>query len=61
MSDDDAGYGFPDEIPIDPIAPRSTVLVARRAVSRVEDLVLSLVAAGSGAAPPGGCCISPRA
>lgn len=54
MSRNDAGYGFPDEIPIDPIAPGSTVLVAGPALSRADDLALSLVAAGSDAEPPEG-------
>lgn len=56
MSADDAsgepaGYVFPDHLPIDPIAPGSTVLVAGPALSRSEDLATSLVTAGSGTDP----------
>jgi len=43
----DGGYEFPDEIPIDAVAAGSTLLVTGPALSRTEDLALSLVASGT--------------
>jgi KaiC/GvpD/RAD55 family RecA-like ATPase len=42
------GYGFADGVPVDPVDPGSTVLVAGPALSRTEDLAVSMVADGTG-------------
>jgi len=47
MSSLSDGYGFADGIPIEPIDPGSTVLVAGPAFSSAEDLALSMVADGT--------------
>jgi hypothetical protein len=41
------GYEFGEDLPIEPIQPGSTVLVAGPALSRAEDLALSMVADAS--------------
>lgn len=41
------GYSFPEELPIDPIASGSTVLVAGPALSPAEDIARSMVAYGT--------------
>jgi hypothetical protein len=41
------GYGFSEGLPIEPISPGTTVLVAGPALSRAEDLALSMVADGT--------------
>lgn len=43
------GYGFAAGLPVEPVAPGSTVLVAGPALSRAEDLALSMVADGNAA------------
>jgi len=43
----DSGYEFPADIPIDAVPPGSTLLVTGPALSRTEDLALSLVASGT--------------
>ncbi|WP_226010979.1 DUF7504 family protein [Halomicrobium salinisoli] len=43
----DSAYEFADGVPIEPIRPGTTVLVAGPALSRAEDLALSLVADGT--------------
>jgi hypothetical protein len=48
MSSNTAGrYEFDDDLPLNPIDPGSTVLVAGPAFSRAEDLVRSMVAEGT--------------
>lgn len=43
----DTGYGFPDDIPIDTVPAGSTLLVTGPALSRTEDLALSLATGGT--------------
>ena len=52
-SDADGGYGFADGIPIEPIPPGSTVLVAGPSLSRAEDLARSMVVDGVAAGEAG--------
>lgn len=46
--DSRAGYRFPDGIPINPIDPATTVFVSGPALSRADDLALSMIANGTG-------------
>jgi len=43
----DTGYAFPDGIPVDTVPPGTTLLVTGPALSRTEDLSLSMVAGGT--------------
>ena len=48
MSDDDrTGYAFPEWVPLEPIDPGSTVIVAGPAFSNSEELVEGMVASGT--------------
>jgi len=47
MTAEGDGYEFRDGVPIEPVTPGSTLLVAGPALSRTEDLAVSMVAAGT--------------
>ncbi|MFC7077121.1 DUF7504 family protein [Haloarcula halophila] len=48
-SESDSAYGFGDGVPLEPVAPGTTVLVAGPALSRTEDLARSMVTDGNSA------------